>query len=46
MALKDGFTTAGGMGLGLGGAKRLVDRFEIKTTVGEGTTVVMEARAR
>lgn len=46
LALKDGFTTAGGMGLGLGGAKRLVDRFEIRTTVGEGTTVVMEARAR
>lgn len=45
-AMKDGFTTARGMGLGLGGARRLVDRFEIRTTVGEGTTIVMEARAR
>lgn len=45
-ALQDGFTTARGMGLGLGGAKRLVDRFEIRTEVGKGTTVVMEAKGR
>jgi len=45
-ALKDGYTTARGMGLGLGGARRLVDRFEIKTVVGEGTTVLLEAGAR
>lgn len=38
-ALKDGFTSGGGLGLGLGGAKRLVDEFEIITKVGEGTTV-------
>jgi serine/threonine-protein kinase RsbT len=38
-ALKDGFTTAGGMGLGLGGAKRLVDEFSISSEVGKGTRV-------
>lgn len=39
MALKDGFTSGGGLGLGLGGAKRLVDEFEIDTRPGEGTAV-------
>jgi serine/threonine-protein kinase RsbT len=38
-ALSDGFTTRGGMGLGLGGSKRLVHEFEIETKVGEGTRV-------
>lgn len=45
-ALKDGYTTARGMGLGLGGAKRLVDRFEIRSEPGRGTTVIMEATGR
>lgn len=39
LALADGFTTKQGMGLGLGGSKRLMNEFEIKTTPGEGTTV-------
>jgi serine/threonine-protein kinase RsbT len=39
MALKDGFTTGGGLGMGLGGAKRLANEFEIKSEVGEGTRV-------
>lgn len=39
LALKDGYTTAQGMGLGLGGAKRLSHEFEIVSTPGEGTTV-------
>lgn len=39
LALKDGYTTGGGMGLGLGGAKRLSNEFEIKTSPGEGTSV-------
>lgn len=39
-ALTDGFTSKQGMGLGLGGSKRLMNEFEIKTTPGEGTTVV------
>src|SRR5262245_29549213 len=40
-ALTDGFTTGGGLGHGLGGAKRLVDDFDIKTEVGEGTIVTI-----
>lgn len=39
MALKDGFTTGSGMGLGLGGSKRLVNDFSIETEVGKGTRV-------
>ncbi len=38
-AMKDGYTTAGGLGLGLGGAKRLSDEFEIESRVGEGTRI-------
>jgi len=38
-AMTDGFTTRGGMGLGLGGSKRLVDEFEVVSRVGEGTRV-------
>ena len=39
LALKDGYTTGGGLGLGLSGAKRLCDEFEIITAPGKGTTV-------
>jgi serine/threonine-protein kinase RsbT len=38
-AMKDGFTTGGGLGLGLGGAKRLVNEFEIRSQPGAGTVV-------
>jgi serine/threonine-protein kinase RsbT len=38
-ALRDGFTTGGGMGLGLGGARRLVSDFNIESTVGKGTRI-------
>ena len=38
-ALRDGFTTGGGMGLGLGGSKRLVGDFEIVSKLGEGTRI-------
>jgi serine/threonine-protein kinase RsbT len=38
-ALRDGYTTGGGMGLGLAGAKRLADEFDITSTPGQGTTV-------
>jgi serine/threonine-protein kinase RsbT len=41
MALKDGFTTGGGMGLGLGGSKRLVNEFSIDTAPGKGTRVTI-----
>lgn len=39
LALKDGYTTGRGMGLGLGGAKRLVNEFDIVSRAGEGTRV-------
>ena len=38
-ALTDGYTTGGGMGLGLSGAKRLADEFDIISAPGAGTTV-------
>jgi len=38
-ALKDGFTTGNGLGLGLGGAKRLSNEFEIVSRPGQGTRV-------
>jgi serine/threonine-protein kinase RsbT len=38
-ALRDGFTTGNGLGLGLGGAKRLCSEFSIESTVGRGTRV-------
>jgi serine/threonine-protein kinase RsbT len=41
LALKDGYTSGSGMGLGLGGAKRLVNTFEISSTVGQGTRVTI-----
>jgi serine/threonine-protein kinase RsbT len=41
LALKDGYTSGGGMGLGLGGAKRLSDEFEIDTAPGKGTRVTI-----
>ncbi len=40
-ALSDGFTSGNGMGLGLGGAKRLSHEFEISSEVGVGTRVSM-----
>ena len=40
-ALTDHFTTGNGLGLGLGGAKRLVNEFHISSRVGEGTRVVL-----
>jgi serine/threonine-protein kinase RsbT len=39
LAMKDGFTTGKSLGLGLPGTRRLVNEFNIKSTVGEGTTV-------
>jgi serine/threonine-protein kinase RsbT len=38
-AMRDGFTTGGGLGLGLGGARRLSNDFELNSTPGEGTRV-------
>jgi serine/threonine-protein kinase RsbT len=41
LALRDGYTSGGGMGLGLGGAKRLMSEFTIESKVGEGTRVTV-----
>lgn len=40
-ALKDGYTTGGGLGLGLGGARRLSSEFSIDSRPGEGTRVTI-----
>jgi serine/threonine-protein kinase RsbT len=40
-ALQDGYTTGGGLGLGLGGSKRLCDEFEVVSAPGQGTTVTV-----
>lgn len=40
-AMRDGFTTGNGLGLGLGGAKRLSNEFEIVSRPGEGTRVTI-----
>jgi len=40
--MRDGFTTGNGLGIGLPGARRLMDEFEISSEVGKGTTVTMK----
>ncbi|WP_234003869.1 MULTISPECIES: anti-sigma regulatory factor [unclassified Nocardiopsis] len=40
-ALDDGYSTAGGLGMGLSGSKRLVDDFSVRTAPGEGTAVTI-----
>jgi serine/threonine-protein kinase RsbT len=40
-AMRDGYTTGGGLGLGLGGSKRLMSEFQIVSKVGEGTRVTV-----
>lgn len=39
LALRDGYTTGGGMGLGLSGSRRLMDELTLHSIVGQGTTV-------
>jgi serine/threonine-protein kinase RsbT len=46
MAMRDGFSTGKSLGLGLPGAKRLMDEFDIKSEVGKGTTITMRKWAR
>jgi serine/threonine-protein kinase RsbT len=41
-ALEDGYSTSGGLGLGLPGARRLMDDFDVTSSVGQGTTVTMK----
>ncbi|HEY3768318.1 MAG TPA: anti-sigma regulatory factor [Candidatus Angelobacter sp.] len=40
-ALRDGYTSGGGMGLGLGGSKRLVNDFHIESEPGKGTRITV-----
>lgn len=46
LALQDGYSTSGSLGLGLPGARRLMDEFELQSDVGKGTTVTMRKWAR
>jgi serine/threonine-protein kinase RsbT len=46
LAMTPGWTSGGGLGLGLSGAKRLVDEFEIDTEVGRGTSVTVTKWSR
>ena len=41
LAMRDGYTTGTGLGMGLGGAKRLVNEFQVDSRPGEGTTVTL-----
>ena len=45
-ALRDGFTSGNGMGLGLGGTRRLMDEFDIASKLNEGTTVTITKWSR
>jgi serine/threonine-protein kinase RsbT len=40
--MQEGYSTSGGLGMGLPGSKRLMDEFEIQSTVGLGTTVTVK----
>jgi serine/threonine-protein kinase RsbT len=42
LAMEEGYSTGGGLGMGLPGAKRLVDELEVHSAVGEGTTVTLK----
>ena len=41
-AMRDGYTTSGGLGIGMTGARRLMDEFHVESAVGVGTTVVVK----
>lgn len=41
-AMMDGYSTGGSLGLGLPGARRLMDEFDIVSTLGKGTTITMK----
>jgi serine/threonine-protein kinase RsbT len=42
LAMRDSYSTGSGLGLGLPGARRLMDEFEIESEVSKGTTIVMK----
>ena len=41
LAMRDGYSTSGGLGVGLGGARQLMDDFDVVSMPGKGTTVTM-----
>jgi serine/threonine-protein kinase RsbT len=46
LAMRDGYSTGRSLGMGLPGAKRLMDEFELSTMVGKGTTITMKKWVR
>jgi serine/threonine-protein kinase RsbT len=46
LAMRDGYSTTRSLGMGLPGAKRLMDEFELSSIVGKGTTIVMKKWVR
>jgi serine/threonine-protein kinase RsbT len=46
LALEDGYSTSGSLGLGLPGARRLMDEFEVQSELGKGTVITMRKWAR
>jgi serine/threonine-protein kinase RsbT len=46
LALQEGYSTAGGLGLGLPGARRLMDEFSVVSAAGGGTTITMRKWGR
>jgi serine/threonine-protein kinase RsbT len=46
LAMREGFSTGKSLGMGLPGAKRLMDEFELSSIVGKGTTVTMKKWVR
>ncbi len=46
LAMRDGYSTSSSLGMGLPGARRLMDEFELSSIVGKGTTVTMRKWVR
>jgi serine/threonine-protein kinase RsbT len=46
LAMRDGYSTTNSLGMGLPGAKRLMDEFELSSTLGKGTTITMKKWVR
>jgi serine/threonine-protein kinase RsbT len=46
LAMRDGYSTGKSLGMGLPGAKRLMDEFDLSSTVGKGTTITMKKWVR
>lgn len=46
LAMRDGYSSSNSLGMGLPGARRLMDEFELSSVVGEGTTITMKKWVR